>query len=149
MSYFSLQQKYISVTKSYGIIPFTIFNDEIFFLMIRRKNTYGYIDIIKGKYDIDNSILLNYLVNIMTITERNDILKYDFKTLWQKMWLHPNGYSNELEKKFDNNKKKYETTYKNRKHHGVNLNGNFLKGVKILKKLRLIVQKENLQRKQV
>jgi len=104
MSYFSLQPKYISITKSYGIIPFTIFDNKILFLMIRRKNTFGYIDIIKGKYDIDNTILFSYLINIMTSTEKNDMMKYDFKTLWQKMWLYPTNYSNELETKFNSNK---------------------------------------------
>ena len=35
---------------SYGIIPFTIINKTIHFLMIRRKDSVGYIDLIRGKY---------------------------------------------------------------------------------------------------
>jgi ADP-ribose pyrophosphatase YjhB (NUDIX family) len=103
MSYFSLQPKYISITKSYGIIPFTIKNKEINFLMIRRKNTFGYIDIIKGKYNIANTILFENLINSMTIEEKQDILNYDFDTLWNKMWLFPTKFNIDTKKKFHSN----------------------------------------------
>ena len=73
MSYFNSPLKYISITKSYGIIPFSIINNKIHYLMIRRKNTFGYIDIIKGKYNINNFILMQNLIDIMTINEKNDI----------------------------------------------------------------------------
>ena len=137
MSYFSLEPKYISVTKSYGIIPFTIVNNKIFFLMIRRKNTFGYIDIIKGKYDSDNTILFSYLVNIMTNNEKYDILTHDFKTLWQKMWLYPTNYSNELETKFNTNIAKIRYYIKNSKTSWCEPEWEFPKGRKNAKETEI------------
>ena len=103
MSYFYSQLKYISITKSYGIIPFTIINKRIYYLMIRRKNTFGYIDIIKGKYNIDNCILMQNLINVMTNDEKNDILKYNFIELWNRMWLYPTSYCDDIKTKFEKN----------------------------------------------
>lgn len=103
MSYFNSPLKYISITKSYGIIPFSIINNKIHYLMIRRKNTFGYIDIIKGKYNINNFILMQNLIDIMTVNEKNDIFKYSFDELWNKMWLYPTTYSDDIKSKFDKN----------------------------------------------
>ena len=106
MSYFCNPLKYISVTKSYGIIPFTIIKNRIYYLMIRRKNTFGYIDIIKGKYNIENCILMQNLINVMTIDEKNDILKYNFMELWDRMWLYPTTHCDDIKSKFNKNIKK-------------------------------------------
>ena len=109
MSYFSLQPKYISITKSYGLIPFTIKSDNVYFLMIRRKNTFGYIDIIKGKYNIDNSLLFKILIDSMTNEEKTEILNNNFDYLWNKMWLFPTKFNIDTKKKFYlNSKKIYE-----------------------------------------
>jgi ADP-ribose pyrophosphatase YjhB (NUDIX family) len=103
MSYFNSPLKYVSITKSYGIIPFTVVNEKIYYLMIRRKNTFGYIDIIKGKYNIDNFILMQNLINVMTNQEKNDILECDFLDLWGKMWLYPTTYSDDIKITFTQN----------------------------------------------
>jgi 8-oxo-dGTP pyrophosphatase MutT (NUDIX family) len=105
MSYFSLQPKYISITKSYGLIPFTIKNDKVYFLMIRRRNTFGYIDIIKGKYNIENSLLFKNLIDSMTNEEKKDILNNNFDLLWNKMWMFPTKYNVDTKKKFYSNAK--------------------------------------------
>ena len=103
MSYLCSALKYISITKSYGIVPFTIVNNKLYYLMIKRKNTFGYIDIIKGNYNIDNFIVMQNLVNVMTNNEKEDILKYDFNILWDKMWLYKTSYSDETIAKFNKN----------------------------------------------
>ena len=109
MSYFSLQPKYISITKSYGVIPFTIHNNNVYFLMIRRKNTFGYIDIIKGKYNIDNSLLFRNLIDSMTNYEKKEILNNNFESLWNKMWIFPSKYNVDTKNKFySNNNRIYE-----------------------------------------
>ena len=56
------------------------------FLMIRRKNTFGYIDFIRGKYSPFNKEHLQNIINQMSIKEKNDILNESFSTLWKKMW---------------------------------------------------------------
>jgi len=72
---------------SFGIILFRIFHGEIQYLMIRRKNSFGYIDFIKGQYIENNFEYLQQLVDEMSIEEKKIILEnYDFDILWKKMW---------------------------------------------------------------
>jgi 8-oxo-dGTP pyrophosphatase MutT (NUDIX family) len=55
--------------------------------MIRRKNSFGYIDFIKGQYIENNFEYLQQLVDEMSIEEKKIILEnYDFDILWKKMW---------------------------------------------------------------
>lgn len=77
---------------SYGVILFTddkdlLDNDcKYKLLMIQRKNTYGFIDFMRGKYSISNQIHIQELFNEMTNDEKNLIMNNSFKTLWKYMW---------------------------------------------------------------
>lgn len=59
---------------------------NIQFLMIRRKNTFGYIDFIRGKYSPFNEEHIQSIVNEMSLIEKNNILEETFANLWKKMW---------------------------------------------------------------
>ena len=48
---------------SYGIILFTYIDKKLNFLMIRRKDTFGYIDFIRGKYSPYNIEQLQHTIN--------------------------------------------------------------------------------------
>jgi 8-oxo-dGTP pyrophosphatase MutT (NUDIX family) len=96
---------------SYGIILFQIEKqcdnkNKIKFLMIRRKDTFGYIDFIRGKYSPYNNEHIQNIVNEMSIHEKKKILSESFDTLWKNMWgdssnnLHKNE-ENSSAKKFD------------------------------------------------
>ena len=71
---------------SYGIILFRCSQDGIQYLMLRRKNSFGYIDFIRGKYVQNNIEHLQNLFNEMSIQEREDIRTNNFDTLWKNMW---------------------------------------------------------------
>ena len=71
---------------SYGIILFRYFNDSIQFLMIRRKDSFGYIDFIRGKYSLNNIEHIQNIINEMSIQEKERILIHDFDYLWKLMW---------------------------------------------------------------
>jgi 8-oxo-dGTP pyrophosphatase MutT (NUDIX family) len=71
---------------SYGIILFRSSPDGIQYLMLRRKNSFGYIDFIRGKYVQNNIEHLQNLFNEMSIQEREDIRTNNFDTLWKNMW---------------------------------------------------------------
>lgn len=90
---------------SYGIIVFTCSEEGIKFLMIRRKDSFGYIDFIRGKYSINNLAQLNTIIDEMSIDEKNRILTLPFETLWNEMWGESNiQYKSEeysSKKKFD------------------------------------------------
>jgi 8-oxo-dGTP pyrophosphatase MutT (NUDIX family) len=71
---------------SYGMIVFRCSEKGIQYLMIRRKNSFGYIDFIRGKYSPDDLEHLETIFNEMSIEEKEQIKHNDFETLWKTMW---------------------------------------------------------------
>jgi 8-oxo-dGTP pyrophosphatase MutT (NUDIX family) len=71
---------------SYGIIVFRSSTEGLQYLMIRRKDSFGYIDLIRGKYSPYNIYQIQNIVNEMSITEKERILNESFDNLWKKMW---------------------------------------------------------------
>lgn len=61
-------------------------NEDIQFLMIRRKHTLGFMDFMRGKYSIYNKEYITNLLREMTISEKDMILKNDFSVLWKILW---------------------------------------------------------------
>lgn len=60
------------------------------FLMVCRKHTLGYIELIRGKYNIDNYEDVEYIKNIfklMTQREIDLIKQKDFDLLWNDLWF--------------------------------------------------------------
>ena len=56
------------------------------YLMIRRKESLGYIDFMRGKYSVyDRNYILN-MITQMTNDEKNGLLKGDFDALWRGIW---------------------------------------------------------------
>jgi 8-oxo-dGTP pyrophosphatase MutT (NUDIX family) len=91
---------------SLGIILFRIRNKAPQYLMICRKDTLGYVEFIRGKYNIENYKYIYSIFGIMTRKERLGLLENDFDTLWNKLWMNKNlsNYHNEYEtskKKFN------------------------------------------------
>ena len=56
------------------------------FLMIRRKDTLGFVDFIRGKYTFSNYIHVKNIIDEMTLSEKERLLRCDFKQLWTEMW---------------------------------------------------------------
>ena len=71
---------------SSGIVAFRIYNNEIQFLMIRRKDTLGFIDFIRGKYSIHNKDYIKNMVLQMTMKERDMLKTMTFQDLWINVW---------------------------------------------------------------
>jgi 8-oxo-dGTP pyrophosphatase MutT (NUDIX family) len=71
---------------SYGIIVFKYTDNGLQFLMIRRKDTFGYIDFIRGKYVQHNLEQLQNMFNEMSLDEKENIRKHNFDYLWKTMW---------------------------------------------------------------
>jgi 8-oxo-dGTP pyrophosphatase MutT (NUDIX family) len=90
---------------SYGII---VFRESVQreYLMIRRKDTFGYIDFVRGKYSINNVEQIQRMFNEMTTTEKKQILTEDFSTLWKMMWVDNNNFQNKSDE--ISSSKKYE-----------------------------------------
>ena len=86
---------------SYGIILFTydssIQSNQIKFLMIRRKDTFGYIDFIRGKYSPYNNEHIQNMINEMSVLEKERILKEPFEQLWKTMWGESSSHQHKNE----------------------------------------------------
>lgn len=75
------------------------------FLMIQRKQTMGYIDVLRGRYHFEvmkktnttREDTLQVCVNEMTYEEKENICTRSFDDLWDEVWLNKNSkvYKNE------------------------------------------------------
>lgn len=75
---------------------------KIKFLMIQRKDTMGYIDLIRGKYyskNNNNKERIQVCINEITFNEKNNLLTQSFDTIWNNMWINHDSrcYKNEYE----------------------------------------------------
>jgi len=90
---------------SIGIIAYTYVNGTYKFLMIRRKDTLGFIDFLRGKYSIYNKNYIINLLNEMTVEEKQKLLDYSFNELWKNLWYNTKISSQyKLEEKDSNEK---------------------------------------------
>jgi 8-oxo-dGTP pyrophosphatase MutT (NUDIX family) len=64
---------------------------EYEFLMIRRKDTLGFVDFVRGKYQLTDIFHIRNIIDEMTMSEKRRLLTHDFKQLWTDMW---GGYTN-------------------------------------------------------
>ena len=76
------------------------------YLMICRKDSLGYIDFIRGKYNLYDKEYILSLVNEMTIHEKKKILSESFDNLWMDLWggfvgIKYNTEENNSKKKFN------------------------------------------------
>ena len=72
---------------SLGIILFRKNNNNKYdYLMIRRKDTLGFIDFIRGKYQLNNIEYIENLINQMTNSEKQMLLENSFDQLWVRLW---------------------------------------------------------------
>ena len=56
------------------------------YLMIRRKDSLGYIDFMRGKYSVANKHYIVNMLNQMTITEKQKMRTDEFDKLWFDIW---------------------------------------------------------------
>ena len=73
---------------SFGIVCFRIVPDtkQIQYLMIRRKDSLGYVDFLRGKFNQYNDFHLRNIIHEMTKKEIHDILHHDYPFLWNQLW---------------------------------------------------------------
>lgn len=78
-----------SYSESYGIVAFRVnpANHEREYLLIQRRHTMGYMDMIRGKY-CDKAVheICQIYLQEMTIEERERIVTWPFEKLWFSIW---------------------------------------------------------------
>lgn len=73
---------------SYGVILYNkCANGQLKYLMIQRKDTIGFIEFMRGKYNIEHYDYICNIFKIMTKQERTLIVNHDFDYLWNMLWF--------------------------------------------------------------
>ena len=93
---------------SLGIIPikYTNHNGKKVpeYLMIRRKDTLGYVDFLRGRYPLYNITYLRNIIDEMTIVEKHNLLTKDYSELWKDLWGQNLGFQYRNEEKISMDK---------------------------------------------
>lgn len=77
---------------SIGIIAYRKDHDAVRYLFICRKDTFGYVDFIRGKYKLNMKSYIQNIFNEMTIQEKKRILtaatdnSVTFDNMWSDLW---------------------------------------------------------------
>lgn len=79
---------------------------ETEWLLIRRRDSLGFIEIMRGKYEMRDEASIQTLIDQTTVPERTRLLTRSFPDLWRELWNGPASrrYHNEFEQaraKFD------------------------------------------------
>ena len=97
---------------SFGVIAFKYDREKRKYqiLLVQRKDTMGFVELIRGKYSSLESELkhkqLMTLFGEITFEERESLSKYSFDELWDRLWLNHN--SNCYKNEYLNAKTKFE-----------------------------------------
>lgn len=54
--------------------------------MIRRKDTLGFVDFVRGKYPLHGLMYLKNIIDEMTCDEKTRLLTQEFSALWRQLW---------------------------------------------------------------
>ena len=93
---------------SFGIIAFRIYENKLQYLMIRRKDTLGYIDFMRGKYSVFNKDYIINMLKQMTVEEKSLLAIGDFDLLWKRIWGNHN-ISNQYKSEENISREKYNS----------------------------------------
>lgn len=82
----SFHQCKVPIT-SFGVVVFrkTPLN-QIEYLMIRRKDTLGFIDFMRGKYSVYNKDYILNMIRQMTVDEKARLKTHAFDQIWLDIW---------------------------------------------------------------
>ena len=102
------------------IKTFGTYSNNIKFLMVRRKYTLGYIEFIRGRYNVDNVDGIIFLFRQMTETEIKKIGSHKFEYLWNDLW-HSNKNKNNYQNEYTSSKNKFDKLKNIEDEHCLNL----------------------------
>ena len=80
--------------------------------MIRRKDTLGLMDFIRGKYSVNNKYYIMNMISQMTVQERTMLLEHTFDEIWEKIWdkpIAPPGLSVNKSPSYEYGESRYKT----------------------------------------
>lgn len=106
---------------SNGIIVFRDSEEGASYLMIRRKDTLGFVEFIRGKYPVYNRTYLQRIIDEMTMDEKRRLQTQTFSELWKNVW------GDYLNSKYQNEETVSRDRFNTLKN-GIKINGDTLAG---------------------
>lgn len=97
---------------SIGVIAFRMRDGEPEYLMIRRKDTLGHIDFMRGKYSVFNKHYVINMLNQMTRSEKERMKTGNFDELWQNIWSNEPNISPLYKGEESTSREKFNQIYK-------------------------------------
>lgn len=70
---------------SYGVVLYTIKDEQIYFLLSQQRDTIEYIEYLRGRYTADN---IHFFLTLMTTIERRRLVTHSFDELWNDLWIN-------------------------------------------------------------
>ena len=98
-----------------GTVVLDAIEKNIQLLLIRRKDTLGYVEFVRGRYNINKLKMIQKTFNIMTIAELKKIEENDFDYLWNDLWLIEKGFKSDTNlyaKEYDTSRQRFESLKK-------------------------------------
>lgn len=78
-----------------------VYPEKLEYLLIQRRDSMGFVEIMRGKYKINDTAYIRQLIRGITAAERKSLLERPFDELWEKLWGPPqegtHAYRNEKE----------------------------------------------------
>lgn len=92
---------------SFGILCYRITPENNYeYLLVQRKDSLGYVDLLRGKFSENNEYQLRNIISEITTKEKDYIFNNSYKDLWNKLWNRiSETYEIKNEDKFNNIKK--------------------------------------------
>lgn len=91
-------------TQSYGVIAVKLFDYKLRFLVIQKRNTYEFVDMLRGLYDPNDDKSVIRLLEGMTFQERTWIALLPYDVICHVTWLTTEKFSS-----YQNGQAKLET----------------------------------------
>jgi 8-oxo-dGTP pyrophosphatase MutT (NUDIX family) len=99
---------------------FCKYKDTVKFLLIRRKNTLGYIEFIRGRYEVNDIDGIIALFEQMITEEIENIKNHELKFLWNNLWS--SSPSNEMQNYYEYEFKQSEEKFNKLKYDNMSAN---------------------------
>ena len=92
---------------SLGIILYRITEHGREYLLVMRKDSLGYVELIRGNYPLDDMEYLKNIFEEMTLTEKERIITNPFSSLWNNLWVEDEEKKAKYQKEFINSEKHF------------------------------------------
>jgi len=104
---FDEENNYSPIKKKKNYENIKLINDNIQFLMVQRKHSLGYLEFMRGRYNLDNINTLTHLLEQMTPKELNNVINCEFDLLWNNLWDSNNIKNKNHHKEYVQSRQKF------------------------------------------